>query len=69
MYSYHQPWTIWTAVLSDVYVHKRESFVGIVSKPGVDHSTQDPDGLRAIQLRPLLVWTIRRLMGSKFASV
>lgn len=42
MYKYHQPWTIWTAGLSVVYVHKRESHVGVISALGAGASTTVP---------------------------
>lgn len=42
MYKYHQPWTIWTAGLSVVYVHKRESHVGVISTLGAGASTTVP---------------------------
>lgn len=47
MYKYHQPWTIWTAGLSVVYVHKRESRVGVISTLGLGNSTHHPGGMWA----------------------
>lgn len=47
MYKYHQPWTFWTAGLSVVYVHKRESRVGVISTLGLSNSTHHPGGMWA----------------------
>lgn len=50
--------------------NKREKHVGVISTLGAGASATVPGQfVGAIQLRPLLFWTIRRLMGSKFALV